>query len=152
MRFQIGLDHVTFNTGVLIYELDLIRRHEPQLTQKLLRRARELMTEHEGEPVFFSDQDMISTLLKGRINPLPPEWNFHDFLPRLLLRYGDYRRAMMQAKIMHFNGPPRPWEFFGRWRPFTRTWFKYLDQTPWAGWRPPLRGAHVPRGKGRPFR
>jgi lipopolysaccharide biosynthesis glycosyltransferase len=149
MRFQIGLDHTTFNTGVLILELDLIRRSEPDLSQRLLRQARDLMAAYDGEPVFFSDQDMISTCLRDRINALPAEWNFHDFLPRLLLRHGDYRRAMKAAKIMHYNGPPRPWEVFGKWRPFTRTWYRYLDQTPWAGWRPSIRHARLPRSKGR---
>ena len=148
MRFQTGLDHTTFNSGVVIYELDLIRSREPDLAGALLNRAMELMQEHQGQRVFFSDQDMISTYMHDRIHPLPPEWNFHDFLPRLLLRFADYRRAMKQCRIMHFNGPPRPWEFFGRWRPYRRTWFKYLDQTPWAGWRPRLRDAHVPRGQG----
>jgi lipopolysaccharide biosynthesis glycosyltransferase len=152
MLFQIGLSHTTFNTGVLILELDLIRRREPELTRRLLDKARELMTSHQGQLVFFSDQDMISTYLRDRINPLPTEWNFHDFLPRLLLRYSDYRRAIKQSKIMHFNGPPRPWEFYGRWRPFRKAWYTYLDRTPWAGWRPSLRRARVPRGRGHPVR
>ena len=152
MQFQAGRNWTTFNSGVVVFELDLIRRQQPDLAQCLLKEARALMAAHDGLPVFFLDQDIISKHLHNRINLLPDEWNFHDFLPRLVMDHTDYRRAMLRAKIMHYNGPPRPWEPAGRWRPYTRSWYRCLDRTPWAGWRPSYRQARLPRGNGRPVR
>jgi lipopolysaccharide biosynthesis glycosyltransferase len=152
MQFQAGRSWTTFNSGVLVLELALIRRQVPDLSQRLLAEARELMAAHEGAPVFFLDQDILSKHLHDRINALPDEWNFHDFLPRLVMDHAAYRHAMLRAKIMHYNGPPRPWEPAGRWRPYTKSWYRCLDQTPWAGWRPSYRRGRLPRASGRPVR
>jgi lipopolysaccharide biosynthesis glycosyltransferase len=54
---------------------------------------------------------------------------------------------MCDAVVVHFEGPDKPWTDAAPFGPYREEWFAALDDSPWAGWRPPVRlGAAGPGG------
>ena len=89
VKQEIGLgpEEPYFNAGVLLVDLEAWRREDVQ--GQLLRFYRE-----KGGKLFACDQDAINGVLKGRILPLPPRYNF--FTNYRYYRYGDLLRHGMR--------------------------------------------------------
>ena len=140
VKQEIGLgpEEPYFNAGVLLVDLEAWRREDVQ--GQLLRFYRE-----KGGKLFACDQDAINGVLKGRILPLPPRYNF--FTNYRYYRYGDllrhapwyeavtaeaFRTAKRHPAILHFCGDERPW-IAGNLGHYRKIYESYLARTPWAG-------------------
>lgn len=139
-RAMIGLTakDMYFNSGVLLIDMQAWR--EAGIDAKL----REYYRSIDGRSA-FCDQDAINAVLKGRIMPLPPRYNFfsnyyyysYDALVQLDRSYAGFpRRAFDRAKahptIVHYAGDERPW-IRGSRNPYGYLYREYLKLTPWAG-------------------
>jgi lipopolysaccharide biosynthesis glycosyltransferase len=130
-RRRLGLREATyFNSGVLLVDLELWRK------RKVDARALAL-AERLGDELILHDQDALNGALEGDWLPLSLHWNVWVIDPEL--------QASARA-IFHFMGWPKPWhaDYSGR---FADKFFRYLDETPFAGWRPwnPLGMGHLLR-------
>ncbi|MDR1766815.1 MAG: glycosyltransferase family 8 protein [Lachnospiraceae bacterium] len=146
VRSSLGLGRTApyFNSGVLL--IDLKRWREEDIERKLLSFFRDA-----AGGLFAGDQDAINGVLKGRIRPLLPTYNFfsnyyyfpYSELVRLSPGYGSVgKKRFLQAKrrpaILHFCGDERPW-VAGNKNPYRRLYTRNLKKTPWRG-TPPETG------------
>ena len=127
-----------FNSGVLLIDMKAWR--EAEIDAKLRAYYRGI----DGKSA-FCDQDAINAVLKGRILPLPPRYNFfsnyyyfdYSALVKLDRNYmGFSERAFKLAKahptVVHYAGDERPW-IKGSCNPYGHIYRDYLKMTPWAG-------------------
>ncbi|MGH7177826.1 MAG: glycosyltransferase family 8 protein [Tepidisphaeraceae bacterium] len=131
---EIGLDPNAkyFNAGVVLVDLNLWRRDD--VAGKALTYLRQYR-----DDVYFWDQEGLNAALSGRWGELDPRWNWNASL-------GTLKRDGEGAWIAHFSGALKPWRYRGQSGHHAR-FYEYLDQTEWAGWRPPLdwRAAAISR-------
>ena len=133
----LGSDDMYFNSGVLLIDMD---RWRGAGIDKALRDYYHGINGRSA----FCDQDAINAVLKGRILPLPPRYNFfsnyyyYDYqsLVRLDRNYAGFsQRAFCLAKahptIVHYAGDERPW-IRGSHNPYGRLYRQYQALTPWA--------------------
>jgi lipopolysaccharide biosynthesis glycosyltransferase len=130
-----------FNTGVLVVNAEKWRRE--QATPRLL----DYLREHRRH-VQLCDQDAMNAVFEGQWGRLDRRWNvlqyFHLARRYALLEREDHEALLEQARAIHFCGPRKPWHAPPTTERDAR-FFHYLDQTPWAGWRPKwwTRPGHV---------
>lgn len=102
--------HDYVNTGVLVMDLEAIRRAFP------LERMLEFMARHRSG---LFEQDMINVLFAGRIAFLEPRWNVFAVTNRAIGRAIDdfapaadvaaYRSARQAPALIHYADRPKPW-------------------------------------------
>lgn len=122
----IPADASYFNAGVMSIDLALWRR------DRVGDRALEYVRRHRDR-VYFWDQEGLNAVLAGLWGPLDPRWNHNVSVP------GATRSARREERdpwIIHFAGNVKPWRIAVRKAPH-ELYFRYLDMTPWKGWRPP---------------
>jgi lipopolysaccharide biosynthesis glycosyltransferase len=122
-----------FNAGVLLINLAQWRKED--LQQKLCS-----LIDTDRESLKLHDQDALNRVVAGRWLRLDPRWNqqYSFFLvgPKMLgLSSGDYRRLLRRPFIAHYSGGSKPWVFSDD-HPLKSAYYRYLDMTPHAGWRP----------------
>jgi lipopolysaccharide biosynthesis glycosyltransferase len=131
-----GLDRWAkyFNAGVMVIDVARWRRDRvpPQVIEYL-------RTNHED--VYFWDQEGLNAVLAGRWGELDERWNCNVTVP------GVFESMVATAHsngssgsdsgpwVLHYSGNLKPWLYPSR-NPRRQRYFDYLDQTPWAGWRP----------------
>lgn len=114
-----------FNTGVYVTDIDLWRKNN--ITQKL----EYWLTLNTKEGVYGSEkggggsQAPIMLVFYNRYTAMDPNWHVHY----LGLTPGtSYTSAFLkQAKLIHWNGPFKPW---GRQSQHTEIWNKYFIEDP----------------------
>jgi lipopolysaccharide biosynthesis glycosyltransferase len=126
-----------FNAGVMLVNLALWRDHD--VVAKVVD-----YLERYREDVVFLEQEALNAVLAGRWGELDPRWNQNAsvtgqpfFRPRHL-EAETYERLVRDPWIVHFTGRIKPWTT----RKASRSralYYRYLDETPWAGWRPARR-------------
>lgn len=126
---ELGLpaDASYFNAGVMSIDLALWRR------DRVCERALEYVRRH-SDRVYFWDQEGLNAVLAGLWGLLDARWNHNVSVPA-----GATPSAADAGRdpwIVHFAGSLKPWRFVVRNTPH-ELYFKYLDMTPWKGWRPP---------------
>lgn len=140
VKEQLGLkpEEPYYNSGVLLIDLKAWREEnvERRLVDFYLEKGRELLA---------CDQDTINGVLKGRIKPLSPRYNF--FTNYRYFHYKDlvnqspayervaedvFRRAKAHPAIVHYMGDERPWKA-GNLNHYRRAYEHYLARTPWRG-------------------
>jgi len=133
---QLGIDGSAhyFNSGVLV--LNLRQWRADQIQPKLFACLRD-----NAADVFCWDQYALNVVFAGRWSALPPRWNQgshifeypsadHSPIPR-----DDFLSMRDNPAIIHYTTEFKPWEH----RPFhprRELYYRHLDQTAWAGWRP----------------
>lgn len=114
-----------FNAGVLLIDLARWRAADVE------RRALSYLNEHRAR-VYFWDQEALNVALAAGWSELAPAWNWSPST-------GQPRRAPADEadapRILHFSGNLKPWRYPGRGMPHD-LYYRDLDQTAWAGWRP----------------
>lgn len=124
-----------FNAGVMVVDVDRWR------TERIQERVLEYVRRF-GDSVFFWDQEGLNAVLAGSWGELDPRWNRNVSIPpRLRVSHAHRDRTTAsdgEPWIIHFAGNLKPWLFPGN-DPERLQYYRYLDMTPWAGWRPPLR-------------
>ncbi len=124
-----------FNSGVLLMDLDCWRVEG--IAERVITYA-----ESNRRYLRFPDQDALNAVLAERWLPLSPRWN--AVLNALWFRHSkangaarrELREVIRRPSVLHFLAGPKPWQpgtVFHR----SFLFFHYLDQTRWAGWRPP---------------
>jgi lipopolysaccharide biosynthesis glycosyltransferase len=112
-----------FNSGVMVVDLGRWRKEQVE------DRAVGYLREHRDEVVFW-DQEALNAVLCGQWRELDPRWN----VPARQGSNGE--RDPAEAWILHFSGMLKPWLLpEPRSGPRAR-FYRHLDRTPWAGWRP----------------
>lgn len=127
-----------FNAGVLLADLRQWRAEEIQ--EKLVAFHKE-----KGGCLFANDQDTINGVLKGRIRPLMPRYNFftnyrYFSYKELVSLSGTYlavseeelKLAKKHPSIVHYMGDERPW-VAGNRNHYRLAYERYLERTPWRG-------------------
>lgn len=120
-----------FNAGVIILNLDLIRKQNLQ-EQMLL----EVSKKH-----LYHDQDILNMICKGKIKYLPVKFNkmikyFYifpgmDCLTETAKKYygeKEYEDAIKHPVILHYSSPVKPW--WGKKDECTELWWKYYRKVP----------------------
>jgi len=135
-----------FNAGVMVVNLDWWRRQG--VTGRVLDHLRQAR-----DRVYFYDQEGLNAVLCGQWGELDPRWNQiagvagRRFLRVRHLSPEKYREVVERPWLVHFAGSWKPWNLHPR-TSARALYFQYLDQTDWAGWRPPpswngfLRGVY----------
>lgn len=137
---ELGIDRPQdyFNAGVMLMNLDLIRRDG--CSEALLSYG----VEHAGE-LMFRDQDALNVVLGARRLALHPRWNCMTSI--LGFPYAGYAfgaRALEEARrdpaIRHFEGPDanKPWHVLCD-SPLRESYLEHRRYTPWPEVR--LEGA-----------
>jgi lipopolysaccharide biosynthesis glycosyltransferase len=130
----IASDARYFNAGVMLVDVDRWRTDRiPEQVLDYLRRYR--------DSVFFWDQEGLNAVLANKWGDLDPRWNCNASVPlrrraqRKSARASEAETGNDQPWIIHWAGYLKPWRYPGR-DPEKLLYFRYLDMTAWAGWRP----------------
>ena len=133
---NLGDDTKCFNSGVLLYNLEIWRRDDiSNLVIKYISNNKEYIR--------FWDQDGLNAMLSDRWLEIDGSWNhllspiFEQIHDEAALNkfYACYNEKI---KILHFAAPIKPWNY-GFDHPAKTIFFRYLDMTSWKGWRPSRR-------------
>lgn len=132
---QLGLrdEREYFNAGVMLLDLDCWRREN--LHGRALTYARE-----RGAALRCHDQDALNHVLGGRWRPLDLRWNqqfkfFQHPAYFLHVEPAALRRARRDPFIVHYTTNSKPWHYDND-HPWRWLFFRFLDETPFRGWRP----------------
>lgn len=129
---DLGLDGpgAYFNSGVLLMNLELMRRH--RCSEALAECARE----RAGE-LLWPDQDALNIVLGAHRLPLHPRWNAMNSIrtfPRSeeLLGVTAVNEARLNPAIIHFEGPRenKPWHLLCT-HPLRAEYRRQRRLTPW---------------------
>jgi lipopolysaccharide biosynthesis glycosyltransferase len=114
-----------FNAGVLVVDLHHWRSVDVE------GRALSYLKRHRDR-VYFWDQEALNVALAGRWSELSPMWNWNPSNGRL----DDADLQVAGApRILHFSGYLKPWRYESKGTAHD-LYYRALDQTAWAGWRP----------------
>lgn len=130
-----------FNSGVMVLDLPVWR------AAGIRQAAFDFAMHHPGR-VHGHDQPALNHVLAGRWQRLDPRWNqqFKFFVHTagyLHMTSADLHRLRTAPFIIHYTTGAKPWHA-GNDHPLREEYFKVLNQTPYAGWRP-ARGTVVER-------
>lgn len=128
----IAADGRFFNSGVLLIDLDLVRRE--RAFDAVVAYARD-----EGRRLVWPDQDALNAGVAGRWSSLHPRWNAQNSLwtwaDLAVDTFGAaaVEEARARPAILHFEGPSlsKPWHFLSRHQ-FRDEYLRTLRSTPWA--------------------
>ncbi len=118
-RLGLGTERY-FNAGFVV--IDVIRWRELHVSERAIKHA-----EDRGDRLVLHDQDALNCALQNDWADLPREWN-------AAVPVCDWLTADSRA-IFHYWGAPKPWhaDYEGN---FQQVFFRHLDQTAFAGYRP----------------
>ena len=112
-----------FNAGVMLLNLDAIRRDFPLAL--LMEQARLKGAKHH-------DQDVLNSLFYGHVVFLNLRYNMMWLNESLYLPLEGGREALEHPAIIHFSGGGKPWVLQGSTRPAAAYFWKYADSSPLA--------------------
>lgn len=84
------------NGGVMVFDCEKCRKDN--ICHLLMEK-----THQYKEKIRWADQDIMNLVLQGKMKELP--WQFNALLDALR----KYKYPQKEAKIIHFNGPKKPW-------------------------------------------
>ena len=122
-----------FNAGSLLINLKYWRENNVQ--DKLLS----FLASHY-DCIISHDQDILNGCFYKEVLPISNIWNFRypmppDYYGTQFIDKHYIRELTEQAVIVHYVNRPKPWEYACK-HIYTKEYYKYLDKTPFAGWRP----------------
>ena len=96
---NLKLDNPYFyvNGGVMLFDCEKCRKDN--ISELLIKKTRQYK-----EKIKWADQDIMNLVLQGKIKELP--WQFNTLLDALR----KYKYPLKEAKIIHYNGPKKPWK------------------------------------------
>jgi len=128
---QLGLSGEAkyFSAGVMVIDLERWRRND------VAERSIAYLKKYKRR-VHYWDQEALNAVLAGQWAELDPRWNWHPTLGSLGRFTAGRRPLPSDPWIVHFSGNRKPWIDYGAGFYWNR-YYRYLDQTAWAGHRPP---------------
>jgi lipopolysaccharide biosynthesis glycosyltransferase len=134
-KLGIAPDTRLFNAGVLLMNLSLWR--QDHISDRVIA----YLTKYEKD-VLWWDQDGLNAILTGKWRALDYRWNLMISLFRYYRSWREspfnrteYYKLIKQPCIVHYNSTSKPWHATYS-LPFKDLFFRYVDKTPWKGWRP----------------
>jgi len=112
---EIPNEFVYFNSGMLLINLDLWRKHG--IEEKLFKVIRE-----NPDKLSYHDQDALNIVLLGDCKELPAKYN--------LLTEQASELNESNPLIVHFVGGGKPWYILSA-LPYQREYIYYVKKTPW---------------------
>lgn len=112
-----------FNSGVLLLNLDAIRRDFP---------LEFLMEQAELKGAKHHDQDVLNSLFYGNVRFLPPRWNCMWLDEKLYASVEGGREALEAPALVHYTGGGKPWLRGGAIRAAAKHYWKYALRCPYA--------------------
>ena len=112
-----------FNAGVLLLDLDLIRRDFSLAF---------FMEQAELKGAKHHDQDVLNSLFYEHVLFLPPRYNSMWQDEGLYAEVEGGRDAVERPAIVHYPGGGKPWLKAGAFRPAARHFWKYALTCPYA--------------------
>ena len=112
-----------FNSGVLLLNLDAIRRDFP---------LEFLMEQAELKGAKHHDQDVLNSLFYGNTHFLPPRWNCMWQNEELYAPVEGGREALDSPALVHYPGSGKPWLRGGSIRAAAKHYWKYALRCPYA--------------------
>ena len=128
-RLELPESQGYFNSGVLLLNLPLWRKHE------VLAQCTAYFASHP-ERIVYDDQDLLNVVLNGKVDFVDPTWNAQDFFYRKrfvrdeTLPESTYTALLNDPAVVHFTRVPKPWH----WKcthPYRKEYLRYLKVTPW---------------------
>jgi len=114
-----------FNAGVMLVDVARWRNDE------VGERAAEYIRRYRAHCMFW-DQEGLNAVLSGQWSELDLRWNYCPaFTPR-----ERPESARVEPAVLHFAGTLKPWLLPVTADGARARFFRVLDETPWAGWRP----------------
>jgi lipopolysaccharide biosynthesis glycosyltransferase len=122
--FGMDPDGAYLQAGVML--MDLRRWREKRISGQVMEYLRSY-PHHQK----YWDQSALNVVLYRQWKKLPDEWN-------VPAHWADQGRHGfdLQAPVVHFAGPHKPWIYGHHCSESSRSFFRILDQTSWSGWRP----------------
>lgn len=122
-----------FNAGSLLINLKYWRENNVQA--KLLS----FMCSHYDR-IISHDQDILNGCFYKQVLPVSNIWNFRlpmpaEYYGEVFITKEEIKSITKAAVIIHYVNRPKPWEYACN-HPYVREYYRYLDMTPFAGWRP----------------
>jgi lipopolysaccharide biosynthesis glycosyltransferase len=124
-----------FQSGVLVINLTRWRRER-------IFDALQIYIAQNADKIVDADQDVLNACLYDKRLALPFIWNviapfYFNYHP-LGISNSELRTVRRNARIIHFNGPSKPWSYQCN-HPRRADYWKYLRLTEWRDYRPPDR-------------
>lgn len=122
--FGVSQDHKTFNSGVMILNLENIRNYGYS------RKLKSFLTE-KGHLTKLNDQAAFNAIFTDW-EPLPEKWNvqyvFYMKSSEELEISSNYLKSLrVEPSIIHFTSNSKPWQYRNA-HPFKKTYHKYLKE------------------------
>lgn len=133
-RLGYSEDYKYFNAGALCLNLKYWRENDVQ--GRLLAFARNNM-----HNIVYHDQDILNAVLHREVVHVSPLYNMdlsyitEDEAQNYDLSFDKLLTIFMNPVVVHYVSRPKPWEYACN-HPYCGEYFKYLDKTANAGWRP----------------
>ena len=129
-----------FNAGSLLINLKYWREHHVQ--EMLLR-----FLETHYDKIISHDQDILNGCFYKNVLPVSNIWNFRcpmvpDYYGSEFIDKKEIKNITQQAVVIHYVNRPKPWEYACK-HIYTKEYYKYLDQTPFVGWRPAFKWENI---------
>lgn len=119
-----------FNTGVMLLDLDYWSCHGVEAA------AIDYLRQH-GKTVVGMEQEALNWHFRGNFIHLHSKWNVMNFWDEEERRLDLKPEASDRMVIRHFESSRKPWKSLKPMTKIQESFFHYLDQTDWRGWRPP---------------
>lgn len=123
-----------FNAGALCINLKYWRENNVQ--SQLLEFAKNNM-----ENIVYHDQDILNAVLHRDVVHVSPLYNMdlsyitEDEAQNYDLPFEKLEDIFNNPVVVHYVSRPKPWEY-ACYHPYCSEYYKYLDKTVYAGWRP----------------
>lgn len=129
---QYPMEYSYFNSGVLLINLVYWRNHD--IAQACVDFYRTY-----PERIVFNDQDLLNCVLFQHKILLDLKWNMQDAYYRTAPQFGsewqkEHAEVLKHPTILHYTNR-KPWNYDSQ-HPLRKSYFKYLDLTPWKRERP----------------
>ena len=137
-ELNIEYDTPYFNSGVLLYNLDVWRK------RSISRLSCEYLY-NNSKKINLADQGVLNATLANDWMELAPYWNVHHKIgtkewwhsvaawPNSEFRNNmpfNYEKLLSEPKILHFAGPAKPW-IIDNYHPQALRWFRYFWDSGW---------------------
>lgn len=116
-RLQLPKDHIYFNSGVLLMDLERIREH---YNKSDFIRCLEMYCDVLEAP----DQDVLNIVFHGKTKYEDERLYNHEVFGFSVIDKAEVSYIYNDAKIIHYNGPIKPWNYKGaNWA--DKLWWRY---------------------------
>ena len=123
-----------FNAGMILFDLDVVRR------ENLFQTALDAL-QADPEKFAFADQDALNIVYWGRWHALDPSYNFQrKFLMTMFPFESRFAASDTAPKIIHYTQALKPWKP-DEWHPYRWLYRKHLKRTPFS--EKILKGAQI---------